>query len=83
MLIKLFLAAVLSLSVSCYAESGKDQPKKLLDSSQLKNSSTDSSQSSQSASSSASAKKAESQSSQDVGEDKKPSMIQYCQEHTC
>ncbi len=83
MLIKLFLAAVLSLSVSCYAESGSDQPKKLLDSSQIKKSSTDTGSSTQSAPPSASAKKAESQSSQDTNQDEKPSMIKYCQEHTC
>ena len=83
MLIKLFLAAVLSLSVSCYAESGSDQSKKLLDFSQLKKSSTDINQSSQSSPSSTTAKKTESQSSQDGSEDKKPSMIEYCRNHTC
>lgn len=83
MLIKLFLAAVLSLSVSCYADSGNSQPKKLLDSSQLKKSSTDSNQNSQSTPSSTSAKKTESQSSQDGNQDNKPPMVEYCRNSTC
>ncbi len=83
MLIKLFLAAVLSLSVSCFAESGGDQPKQLLDSSQLKNSSSNTSLTPQSSSSNASAKKAESQSLQDDSQDKKPPMVDYCRKHTC
>lgn len=78
MLIKFFLAAILSLSVSCFADSGADKSKSSTDSKQQ----TQSSQSSSSTSDS-SAKKGSSPSTQDSNTDKKPSMVDYCKKHTC
>lgn len=80
MRIKLFLAAVLSLSVSCFAEPKEDQSGSLPDSSQARNSRAESSQS---ASVEAADKETESQSSQETGLDKKSLMIDYCRTHTC
>lgn len=74
MLIKLFLAVVLSLSVSCFAESGADKSK----------SSTDSNQQTQtSQSGSLSTTKKDTQVIEDPNKDKKPSMVDYCRKHTC
>ena len=73
-LLKLFFAAVLGLSVSCFAESGTDKSK----------SSTDSNQQTQtSQSGSSTTTKENSQSTQDPNKDKKPSMVDYCRKHTC
>ena len=74
MLIKLFLAVVLSLSVSCFAESGADKSK----------SSTDSNQQTQTSQPSASSTtKKDAQVVEDPDKDKKPPMIEYCRKHTC
>lgn len=78
MLIKIFLAAALSLSVSCFAEPGGDQSKSSTDSNQQ----TQTSQSG-SSTSAPSTTKGSSQPTQDSNTDKKPSMVDYCKEHTC
>lgn len=75
MFIKFILAAILGLSVSCFAESGADKSK----------SSTDSNQQTQTPApqSGSSTTKGNSQSTQDPNKDKKPSMVDYCRKHTC
>lgn len=82
MLIKLFLVvAVLSLNVSCFAESG-NKSKLLIDPNQQKQSSTDPNQQTQSSQSDSSTKKGDSQGTQKSGPDK-PSMKEYCKKHLC
>jgi len=78
--VKLFLVAVLGLSVSCFAESKVGQSGSLPGSGQAKNSQTESNQS---ASVKAAGKETESQSSQENSLDKKSMMIDYCRTHTC
>lgn len=73
MLIKIFLAIAMSLSVSCFAQSGADNSK----------SSTDSKQQTQTSQSSSPTKKENSQTTEDSEKDKKPSMVDYCRKHTC
>lgn len=80
MQIKLFLAAVLSLSVSCFAKSEGNQPEPSPETCQTKNIVTGNEQPTQIK---AGKKKAESQSSQETGLDKKSLMIEYCRKHTC
>lgn len=83
MLIKILLAAALSLSVSCFAEPGGDKSKSSTDSNQQTQSSQPGSSTSDSSTSDSSATKGSSQSNQDSNTDKKPSMIDYCRKHTC
>lgn len=78
MLIKIFLVAVMSLSISCFAEPGGDQLKSSTDSNQQIQTPQSSSPTSDS-----STTKGSSQSTQDPNTDKKPSMIDYCRKHTC
>jgi len=73
MLIKIFLAIAMSLSVSCYAESGSDKSKP----------STDSNQQAPTSQSSSSTTKENSQTTQDSEKGKKPPMVEYCKKHTC
>jgi hypothetical protein len=78
MLIKIFLAAALSLSVSCFAEPGGFKSK----------SSTDSNQQTQtsqpgSSTSDPSTTKESSQPAQDSNADKKPSMVDFCKKNPC
>ncbi|MDL1864424.1 hypothetical protein FBQ90_04340 [Betaproteobacteria bacterium PRO5] len=80
MRIKLFLAAVLSVSVSCFAGSEGDQPESLLETGQTKNASTGDKQP---ARIETGKKETESQSSEEAGLDKKSLMIDYCRKHTC
>jgi len=80
MRIKLFLAIVLSLSVSCFADSEGNQPESLLEVDQMKNISTEDEQSTRIE---AGKKETESQSSQETDLDKKSLMIDYCRKHTC
>ncbi len=83
MLIKLFLAAVLSISVSCFAESGGGELKSLIDTSQQIQSSKNASQKTESSSSDSLKKEGESQSTQGTNPKEKPSMIEYCRENPC
>ncbi|WP_347888901.1 hypothetical protein ABHF54_05645 [Nitrosomonas europaea] len=80
MRVKLFLAVVLSLSVSCFAGSGGDQPESLPETGQTKNTSTGDEQPTRIETGK---KEAESQSSQETGLDKQSLMIDYCRKHTC
>lgn len=80
MRIKLFLAAVLSLSVSCFAESERSRSQSLPEADQTKNISTGNEQPTRIE---AGKKKAESQPSQETSLDKKSLMIDYCRTHTC
>lgn len=73
MLIKIVLAAALSLSVSCFAESGGDKSKL----------STDSSPKTQTSQPESSTTKGSAQPAQDSSADKKPSMVDYCKKHPC
>ncbi|WP_295627109.1 hypothetical protein [uncultured Nitrosomonas sp.] len=84
MLIKLFLAVSLSVSVaSCFAESDGNKSKLLIDPSQQKRLSTDGSQQKQSLQPNASTENTDSQSSQNSNQGNKPSMIEYCRNHPC
>ncbi|MBY0475622.1 MAG: hypothetical protein K2Q13_11265 [Nitrosomonas sp.] len=84
MLIKLFLAVSLSLSVaSCFAESDGNKSKSLIDPSQQKRLSTDSSQQKQAAQPNASTKSTDSQSPQNSNQENKPSMIDFCRKNPC
>ncbi|PXW91291.1 hypothetical protein C8R34_101203 [Nitrosomonas sp. Nm84] len=83
MLIKLFMVVALSLSVSCFAESGSNQSKSLIDTNQQTQSSSDTGQSPQSSKSDSLMKKRDAQSTEDPDSKKKPPMIQYCKEHLC
>lgn len=80
MRIQLFLAAVLSLSVSCFAESEGNQPESLPAADQMENVSTKDEQPTRIE---AGKGEAESQSSQEIGLNKKSLMIDYCRKHTC
>ncbi|ABI59872.1 hypothetical protein [Nitrosomonas eutropha] len=80
MRIKLFLTAVLSLGVSCFAESGESQPQSLSVTNQAEPISTENRQPAQIK---AKKKKTKSQPSQEIGLDKKSLMIDYCRKHTC
>ena len=70
---KIFLTVILSLSVSCFAESGGSRSKSLIDTNQQ----------SQSSQSDSLIKKRDSQSAEGSNSEKKPSMIDYCRKHTC
>lgn len=83
MLIKLFMVVALSLSVSCFAESGGNQSKSLLDTNQQTPSSSDTNQQSQSSKSDALIKKRNAQSTEDSNSEKKPPMVEYCRQHLC
>ena len=83
MLIKIFMVVVLSLSVSCFAESGGNQSKSLIDKNQQTQSSSDTNQQSQPSQSDSLVKKRDSQSTEGSNSEKKPSMIEYCRQHTC
>lgn len=80
---KIFLTVMLSLSVSCFAESGGSQSKSLIDTNQQTQSSTDPNQQSSQSSQSSLLKKRDSQSPEDSTSEKKPSMVDYCRKHTC
>ncbi|SFU49147.1 hypothetical protein SAMN05216339_10336 [Nitrosomonas eutropha] len=80
MCIKLFLIAMLSLSISCFAESGGGQPQSLSVTNQAEPVSTENRQPAQIK---AKNKKTESQPLQEIGLDKKSLMIDYCRKHTC
>lgn len=80
MRIKLFLLAVLSLSVSCFAESERNQSESSPEAGQTKNISTGNKQPTRIE---AGKKEAESQPSQETSLDKKSLMIDYCRKHTC
>ena len=73
MLLKILMAAILGVSVSCFAETGSDKTKI---SAGEKSTATSSSASTSTA-------KESSESSPVVGSDKKPSMVDYCKKHTC
>lgn len=77
------MVVVLSLSVSCFAESGRNQPKSLIDTNQQTQLSSDTNQQSKSSQSDSLIKKGDSQSTKDSNSEKKPSMIDYCRKHTC
>lgn len=77
MLIKIFLAIAMSLSVSCFAESGSNNSKSSTDSNQQ----TPASQ--LNLSTTKENTKENSQATQDPEKDKKPSMADYCKKHTC
>ncbi len=77
------MVAVLSLSVSCFAESGGNQSKSLIDANQQTQSSSDTSQQSQSSKSDSLIKKRDAQSTEDSNSKKKPPMIEYCRQHLC
>lgn len=83
MLIKFFLAVVLSLSVSCFADSGGEQSKLLIDKNQQTPSATNTDQQTRSSKPDALIKKRDSQSTEDSNPGKKPSMIEYCRNFTC
>lgn len=86
MLAKILLIVALSLSVSCFAESGGNKSRRLLDSNDQRHSSTDTNQQKQQKQqqhSDPSTKKRDSQSTQEHSSDTKPSMVDYCREHTC
>ncbi len=83
MLIKLFMVVALSLSVSCFAESGSSQSKSLIDKNQQTQSSSDTSQQSQSSKSDSLMKKRDAQSTEDPNSKKKPPMVEYCRRHPC
>lgn len=83
MLIKLFLAIVLSISVSCFAESRGGELKSLIDTSQQTQSSTNASQKTESSSSDSIKKEGESQSPQGTSPNPPPTMIEYCRENPC
>ncbi|SEF78260.1 hypothetical protein [Nitrosomonas ureae] len=84
MLIKLFLALSLGLSVSCFAEPDSSKSKLLIQPDQQKRSSADTSQQKKSIQPDSSAESTGSpQSSQDANENNQPSMIEYCRKHTC
>ncbi len=83
MLKKLFLIALLSLSVSCFADSNGNKSKSLMDSNQQIPSLSDSKQQKQAPQQGSSEQKEDHQSSQGSNPPKKPSMIEYCREHTC
>lgn len=80
MRIKLFLVAVLSVSVSCFAESEGNQSELLSEADRTQNLSTGDEQLIQIK---AEKKQAESQSSQETGLDKQSLMIDFCRKHTC
>ncbi|MXS85978.1 hypothetical protein ABO04_08665 [Nitrosomonas sp. HPC101] len=81
MRIKLVLVAVLSLSISCFAESGEDQSKPLPAADQVGNISTGNEQPVQIK---VEKKKSKSQPSQEeINVDKQSLMIDYCRKHTC
>lgn len=83
MLMKIFLAAALSLSVSCFADSGEGQSKSLIDTNQQTQSSSDTNQQSQSSKSDSLINKRDAQSTEDSNSEKKPPMIEYCRQHLC
>lgn len=78
--IRLFLIAALSLSVSCFAEPGRNQPKPLPESDQAKSAPIEGGQPAQIE---AEKETAESQSAQETGLSKQSLMIDYCRKHTC
>lgn len=73
MLLKILLAAIISISVSCFAETGDDKTK----------SSTSEKSTVTTSSPDAPTPKENSGSSPAVSSDKKPSMVDYCKKHTC
>jgi len=73
MLLKIILAAILSLSVSCFAETGSNKTKLP----------TDEKSTVATPPPGTSTPKASSRSLPAVGSDKKPSMVDYCKKHTC
>lgn len=81
---KLFFAALLCISMSSYAESVK-QPESSIDSSQQNQSSVDATQQSRLKSIISDKQKnsAPLQQDSDLDTNQKPSMIDYCREHTC
>ncbi len=78
--IKLFLIAVLSLSISCFAESERDQPELLSETDQAGSARTGNEQP---ARIEAGKKTAEPQPPQETSLDKQSLMIDYCRKHTC
>ena len=78
MLIKIFLAAALSLSVSCFAEPGGDKSKSPTDSNQQQQASQSGSSTSDPATT-----KENPQPTQDSNADKKPPMVDFCKKNTC
>lgn len=83
MLIKLFIVVALSLSISCFAESGGNQSKSLIDTNQQTQSSSDTNQQSQSSKPDSLINKRDAQSTEDSNSKKKSPMIDYCRKHTC
>lgn len=73
MLLKILIAAILSISVSCFAETGDDKTK----------SSTNKKSTVTTSSSGTLTTKENSESSSALGSDKKPSMVDYCKKHMC
>lgn len=73
MLIKIFLVAALTFSISCFAESAGDKSKLSFDSDQQK----------QTSPSDSSTTKENSQAPQDSKQTKKPAMVEYCKKNTC
>lgn len=73
MLLRILIAAILSISVSCFAETDDDKTKP----------STDKKSSVTTSSSGTSTTKKNSQSSAVLESDKKPSMVDYCKKHMC
>ncbi len=83
MLVKILLIIALSLSVSCFAESEGNKSRRLLDTNHQRHPSTDTSQQQQQQHADPSTNKRDSQSTQERNSDTKPSMVDYCREHTC
>lgn len=77
------MVVALSLSVSCFAESGSSQSKSLIDKNQQTQSSSDTNQQPQSSKSDALMKKRDAESTEDFKSKKKSPMIEYCQQHLC
>lgn len=73
MLLKILLAAIISISVPCFAETGDDKTKSPAAEKPVATTPP----------SSATATEESSGSSPAVKSDKKPSMVNYCKKHTC
>lgn len=80
MYIKLFLVAMLGLSISCFAESEVSQLKPSPEIDQAKKATVEDDQLTRIKTK---RKTTESQSSQESGLDKQSLMIDYCRKHTC
>ncbi|MCE7915112.1 MAG: hypothetical protein DYH15_10640 [Nitrosomonas sp. PRO4] len=83
MLEKILLIIALSMSVSCFAESGSNKSRPLLEPNQQTHSSSSPSQQKQQPNSDSSTKNKDSQATQEHNTGPKPSMIDYCRNNPC